>query len=256
MADSINKNLANSSFLDVGGKDAGSGYTESLSHAGSTILNPHKTNYDPSADFTPDQTNHSFVPHISAIQSGENYWDPVHKSIFEVVIDFPTEISASVNSIVSSTILTQQVTTVQGLDALNKTTAAGSQKFLGVDVSYLNPVMDNTYADLTINFNLNLKNYTDNFVLRAFRIWASLNYDLADGSRAAKADYATAKLRIAEANRNGDVWRSYQFNHVMLTGVTGLDDLDYTSNDARQLTCTFRSDYWYDTFAKGTLTKN
>ena len=60
-------------------------------------------------------------------------------------------------------------------------------------------------------------------------------------------------MTIAEGNRNGDVWRSYEFKDVMLTGVTGLDDLDYTSNDARQLTCVFRSDYWYDTMATGSV---
>jgi hypothetical protein len=53
-------------------------------------------------------------------------------------------------------------------------------------------------------------------------------------------------MRVAEANRDGSIWRSYIFHHIMLTGVTGLDDLDYQSNDARQLTCTFRCDYWDD----------
>ena len=59
-------------------------------------------------------------------------------------------------------------------------------------------------------------------------------------------------MKIAEANRNGDVWRSYEFKDVMLTSVTGLDDLDYTANEPRQLQCIFRSDYWYDTLAGGT----
>ena len=35
-------------------------------------------------------------------------------------------------------------------------------------------------------------------------------------------DFSNGK--IAEANRNGDVWRSYEFKDVMLTSVTGLDD--------------------------------
>ena len=143
-------------------------------------------------------------------------------------------------------LLTEQVTTVSGLDVLQKTTPASNQSFYGVTVSYLNPVFDTTAADITINFNLNLKNVTDNFVLKVFRAWENLSYNLADGTRSIKTGYISDNLRIAEANRNGDIWRSYIFHHVMLTGVTNLDDLDYMSNDARQLTCTFRADYWED----------
>ena len=196
-------------------------------------------------------THDNLVPHIASIRAGYEMQDPVHKSIFEVSFSVPAIVNEMLKEGYSADVayLTQQVTTVSGLDALNKTTGVSSQKHLGVDVSYLNPVMESTAADLTINFNLNLHYATDNWVLRIFRIWAALNYDLSDGSRAIKADYCAPYLTIAEANRNGDVWRSYQFNHVMLTGVTNLDDLDYTSNDARQLTCTFRSDYWFDTLA-------
>lgn len=193
----------------------------------------------------------NLVPHIASIKAGYEMMDPVHKSIFEVSFSVPAIVQEMLKDGHSEDVayLTQQVTTVQGLDALNKTTGVNSQKFLGVDVSYLNPVMENTYADLVINFNLNLRYATDNWVLRIFRIWGALGYDLSDGSRAIKADYCAPYLTIAQANRNGDVWRSFQFNHVMLTGVTGLDDLDYTNSDAIQLTCNFRSDFWYDTLA-------
>ena len=110
----------------------------------------------------------------------------------------------------------------------------------------LNPVLDTTAADITINFNLNLRDTTDNFVLKVFKAWENLSYDLSDGTRSIKQGYISDNLRIAEANRDGSIWRSYIFHHIMLTGVTGLDDLDYQSNDARQLTCTFRCDYWED----------
>lgn len=189
------------------------------------------------------------LPHIRSVKSGINKWDPVHKSIFEVAFALPTPIQSLFASDVA--ILQQQVYSVQGLDALQKTTAAGTQRFYGVDVSYLNPTLDSTYADITVVFNLNLRNVTDNFVLKIFRAWENLSYDLADGTRSIKEDYCSSFMKIAEANRNGDVWRSYEFKDVMLTAVTGLDDLDYTANEPRQLTCVFRSDYWYDTLAGG-----
>lgn len=187
------------------------------------------------------------LPHIKNMKSGINKWDPVHKSIFEVYFTLPTVLQTLFGE--DAQILTEQVTNVAGLDALQKTTPAGEQKFFGVTVSYLNPVLDTTAADLTITFNLNLRNVTDNFVLKLFKAWENLSYDLSDGSRGIKVDYISDVLRIAQANRNGEIWRSVIFHHSMLTGVTNLDDLDYQSNDALTLQTTFRCDYWEDELA-------
>lgn len=187
------------------------------------------------------------LPHIKNMTSGINKYDPVHKAIYEVYFTLPDAIRSQFTQ--EEAILTEQVTNVAGLDILQKTTPASEQKFYGVTVSYLNPVLDQTAADLTITFNLNLRNVTDNFVLKLFMAWMNISYDKSDGSRGIKTDYISDTLRIAEANRNGEIWRSYIFHHVMLTGVTGLDDLDYNANDARQLVCTFRADYWDDDLA-------
>lgn len=184
------------------------------------------------------------LPHIKNVTSGREKYDPVHKAIYEVYFTLPNAIKGQFGD--DEKILTEQVYSVSGLDVLQKTTAPGEQKFYGVTVSYLNPVLDQTAADLTIVFNLNLRNVIDNFVLKVFMAWANISYDKADGTRGIKTDYISDVLRIAEANRNGQIWRCYIFHNVMLTGVTGLEDLDYNSSDARQLTCTFRADYWDD----------
>lgn len=185
------------------------------------------------------------LPHIKNIKSGYNKYDPVHKSIFEVAFTLPEALQSTFQE--DAAILTQQVASVSGLDALTKTTGVGEQKHLGVTVSFANPVMDTTAADLTIVFNLNLRDVTDNFVLKVFQAWEQLNYNLSDGTRGIKTDYISDNLRIAEANRNGQIWRAYIFHNLILSGVSGLNDLDYTSNDAVQLTTTFRADYWdYD----------
>lgn len=191
----------------------------------------------------------SHLPNLrtGVVASREKY-DPMHSSIFEVIFELPSILSVSGDDIA---ILSEQVTTVGGLDALQKTTAAGEQKFLGASVSYLNPVLDNTYADLTIEFNLNIRNTTDAYVLRIFKAWSKLNYDLYDGNRHLMKDYVAPKLIIKEANRDGTVWRVVEFEKVMLTGVTGLDGLDYTSNEARKLSCTFRADLWTETIEEG-----
>ena len=194
------------------------------------------------------QTNLNHLTHIKNVQAGINKWDPVHKSLFEVYFTLPDALKNGGSfSPADEMLLTEQVISVAGLDALHKTTVAGEQKFYGVTVSFLQPMLETTAADLTITFNLNLRDVTDNYVLRTFIAWEKLSYDLMDGIRTIKQDYISDNMRIAQANRNGQVWRSFIFHHLMLTSVTGMDDLDYGNSEAVTLQTMFRADYWdYD----------
>ena len=193
----------------------------------------------------------SHLPNIRNVQAASltNPADPMHASIFEVAFSIPAGAKGVAQTDVA--VLTEQVTTVSGLDALQKTPAAGQQKFLGVDVSYLNPTLDNTYADITIELNLNLRNVTDAYVFRVFKEWQKINYDLKTGTRYLMKDYIAPFLAIKEANRDGTVWREVNFQKVMMTSVTGLDGLDYTNNEARKLSVVFRSDIWDENIATG-----
>lgn len=194
-----------------------------------------------------NQMNH--LPHISNMQAGYNHYDPVHNSIFDVRFTLPGALESAFGSELD--LLTEQVTEVSGLEALQKTTGAGEQKFHGVTVSFLNPTVDSTAADITIKFNLNLRNVTDNYVLRLFKEWARISYDMHNGTRALKADYVAERMTIAEANRDGTIWRAYAFYDVMVTAIAGLGSLNYTSNEAQSLDVTFRSDYWEEILATG-----
>lgn len=182
------------------------------------------------------------LPHITNIQAGMNNWDPNHQAIFEVYFTLPTALQAKYKE--DEALLTEQVASVSGLDALQKVPGAGSQKFMGVDVSFLNPTYDNTYAEFSIVFNLNLRNATDNFVLKIFKDWSRMSYNLLDGTRALANDYIAECCRVAEANRDGQIWRTFVFHRCMPIEVSGLDTLEYTNNEARKLTVKFRSDYW------------
>jgi hypothetical protein len=192
-------------------------------------------------------TGVSHLPHITNVQAGINRYDPMYQSVFEVSFTLPDAISSEFANDI--TILTEQVTQVDGLDALQKTVQAGQQKFLGVDVSFLNTSLDNTYAELNVQLNLNLREGTDAYVLKIFKAWEKLGYNLMDGTRTLKKDYICETLRVAEAARNGDIWRSFVFHDVLLTGVEGLNELNYTNNEARTLTVHFRSDYWDEEIA-------
>lgn len=186
------------------------------------------------------------LPHIKNVQAGENKWDPVHNSIFEIAFTLPPTLG-DFNTEEYITLLGEQVTKVSGLDALQRMPKANSQKFWGVDVSFLEPSMESTRADFSCEFNLNLRNRTDNYVLSVFKAWQKLSYDLADGTRTLKKDYCAATFTVNIANRAGEIWRTVKFYDVMIYEIGGLADLDFTDKSAAKITCKFVSDYWDDT---------
>lgn len=193
------------------------------------------------------ETSISHLPHIRSASAGNEKWDPMHGSIFEVYFTLPDGIAAEFKA--EEAILTEQVLTVSGLNALNKTVSAGEQKFFGASSSFLNPAMDNTYAEISMELNLNIRNVTDAFILKVFKAWGKLGYDLTDGTRTLMSDYCADNLRIAIANRDGSVYRSIIFHKVLLTSITAQDQLDYSKNDAEKLQVTFRADYWEEELA-------
>ena len=161
-------------------------------------------------------TQLSHLPHIKNVNAGMGRWDPMHQSIFEIAFTVPAALSDAGFTGEDLEILTQQVVSVSGLDALQRVAAASSQKFLGVDVSFLNPVLESTTAELTVIFNLNLRDVTDAYVLRLFKEWGRLSYDIGNGHRSLKKDQICETMHISEANRDGTVWREVILKDVFM----------------------------------------
>ena len=127
----------------------------------------------------------------------------------------------------------------------NEQAKTETQKFMGTDRSYVKPQLDNTRAALNVTFTLNLRNGTDNYILKLFRAWASLNYDINTGKRVLKKDYCADWLKISIANRAGDIHQEIVFKDVMLNGeLQTSTDLDYSNGTAVELTVPMVSDWW------------
>jgi hypothetical protein len=185
------------------------------------------------------------LPHIKNSTAGINLnYEPVNKSIFQVSFDLPNGIKNEFSSDIA--ILTEHVQKVSGLDQLYKTPETDIQKFMGTSRSYIKPTVGDTHVDFEIEFSLNLRNGTDNYILKLFRAWAALGYDLSSGKRSLKKDYTAPHMVISIANRAGDIFQEIKFKDVMLNGALsgGISELDYTSDDMCTLTVKFRSDYW------------
>jgi hypothetical protein len=189
------------------------------------------------------------LPHITNSTAGRELYDPYHNCLFEVYFTLPAAIQAQFGQ--DEALLTEHVQTVGGLDALDKGPETVQQKFQGTTRTFLAPKMDNTSAeDISVVLSLNLRNSVDNYIYKSFKDWKNLNYDLETGTIVVKKDYVADWLRICIANRAGDVIREIVFKDVMLKGsIEGMGDLDYSNNEAGQITVHFSSDWWKETIA-------
>lgn len=188
------------------------------------------------------------LPHIQNSQAGRNRWDPVHTNMFEVLFVLPEAIRNEFGK--DELLLTEHVTKISGLDVLGKAPAVQQQKFMGTDRSYIVPKLDSTHAEIEMEFTLNLRNDTDNYIYKLFKAWAALGYDIATGTRALKRDYCADWLNVSVATRNGDIIQQIIFKDVMMNGDLAIPgELNYETGEAAVLSAKFVSDWWEETLA-------
>lgn len=188
----------------------------------------------------------SHFPHINNVKAAYERWDPMHNSIFEVDFTVPYVMQGEFDQD-SLLVLSQQVVSVNGLDGLQKPLTMYTMKYLGVDVAFFNPMLDNTGIDFDITFNLNLRNVSDAYVYKLFKQWLRLIYNMATGVVPLIAQAKAESMTILEANRDGTVWRQVVLKNVVITGMQGMNNLDYNSMEPRQLNVTFHADFWDET---------
>lgn len=190
----------------------------------------------------------SHLPHVSNTKVWRDRWDPMHSSIFSVEFTVPFVLRGEYDS-EEMCVLSLQVLSVEGLDGLQKSVGIYTQKYLGTDVAFFNPKIDNTTIDFNITFNLNLRNVSDAYVYKIFKEWYNLMYDMATGVRAIKDMCCAETMNIYEANRDGTIWRQITFRNVFVTSIQGMNSLDYTSSDPRILSVGLHADYWEEILA-------
>lgn len=184
------------------------------------------------------------LPHIRNSKAGVNRYDPAHKNLFEVYFTLPEALRAQFAQ--DEAILTEHVTKVTGLEALNKVPTVGQQKFMGTDRSYIQPGLDSTHAEITVEFTLNLRNGIDNYIYKLLKAWGKLGYDISTGEKVLKKDYCADWLRIAVSNRIGDIYQDIVFKDVMMSKgpEEAAASFEYDQRDAITCSVTFVSDWW------------
>lgn len=188
------------------------------------------------------------LPHIQNSEAGRNLYDAVWKSLFEVYFTIPDLLRPEFGQ--DEAIITEHITKISGLDKLTTGVESATQTFMGTTRTFLKPKLDNTSYEISVSLTLNLRNKIDNYIFKLFRAWAKLGYDINSGATHLKKDYTAQWMKIAIGNPAGDVYREVIFKDVIMNGgVTGWDDLDYSSNEPVEIEVKFISDWALDSHA-------
>jgi hypothetical protein len=182
------------------------------------------------------------LPHYRNSQAAMNNWEPVYLNLFEVQITPPAGLGSW-----NTPLLMEQVIKVSGLD-VDKTPPAGVQQtYKGWTRSYANAKLDQTFVDLSFDFEVNLDDSNSMYMYKGLKEWCKRIFDPLTGTMSLKADYAGGPMVISIYNRPGDIFRQYTFDIVWPTTNINAIDLDYNSTDHWTVTgFTFRADFWND----------
>jgi hypothetical protein len=159
------------------------------------------------------------LPHWNNSQAATNYYEPIFKNQFEVIITPPSAITDNVE------LLVEQVKTISGLPELF-TKGATTQDYKFAKRAFADGVPNTTLTTLTIKFEVNLNDENNMYVYNTLRGWGDLIYDPLNGRQGLKKDYV-GEIAVFIFNKAGDIFREFKFKPAFLAEPLNAMDLDY-----------------------------
>ena len=180
------------------------------------------------------------LPHYTNSTAAMNKYEPLYLNLFEITIQPPPALP-----LWTTPLLMEQVIKVGGLD-VDKVPAAGVlQTFKGWTRSFANSKLDQTFVDITVDFEVNLDNANSVYMYKGLQTWCDRVFDPLTGAMTLKKDYSGGPMIIEAYDRVGNVFRRYTFDVVWPTTNINAIEFDYNSTDKYTITgFTFRADYW------------
>lgn len=177
------------------------------------------------------------LPHYTQSRASNQNFEPIQPNLFEVTVFTPSGNDTA--------LILEQVNSIIGLNNLNPAVDPVTQKYKFADRSYAG-MPAQTFADININFSLNLNESNENYIYNQMRNWYKLTYDPLTGEMGLKRDYIGSMI-IVQHNRAGNIFRKITLKSVFPTGQPEfIDELNYETTDAAQLIMNFRTDHWLE----------
>ena len=178
------------------------------------------------------------LPHYDNSVAAREKYEPIFQNQFEILFTPPPQLNLATSAIVIS----EQVKKVDGLPEITPT-AVVDQFYKFAKRTYAGAKPEDTTAELTIEFEVNLTHDLDMYVYNFFRLWADIIFDPMTGSQGLKRDY-TGSMDILIFNKAREVFREFNFNPVYLMEPFNKMDLDYLNDSVYVFTLKFKADAW------------
>ncbi len=181
--------------------------------------------------------NNKNLPHYnSRKEAGLGKEEVVYKNNFVATIIPPAGIG-------NSDLLTAQVTSISG-NKVSPSNAPVTQTYRGAERSYANGKLDQTFLDITLNFNLNLNESNQLYIYNQLLDWAYRVHNPETGQRSIKRDYI-GQIITEQFDRAGNIFhRVFYYDCFPTSGLNALEG-DYSSGDIINLEgVVFRTDAW------------
>ena len=177
------------------------------------------------------------LPHYTQSRASSQRFEPIQPNLFELTVFSPLGDDTG--------LILEQVISIGGLNALNPSIDPIMQKYKFADRSYAG-MPGQTFVDLPVNFTLNLNDANENYIYNTFRNWYKVIYDPLTGEMGLKKDYVGSMI-LVQYNRAGDIYRKITFKDVFPIGqIDFVDEMNYATQDAVELTMTYRCDHWVE----------
>lgn len=186
------------------------------------------------------------VSHFKNSRVSMSNWEPIYLNLWTVEIQLPDSIGADPET---SNLLLEGVQKVGGLNT-SKAIAAMGQKFKSSDRSFAGAGPENTYIDVTLDFEVNVIRDSNGQPtlkqLKTLRQWTDLIYDPLTGKMGLKQDYVAPQVNITLHDKAyNPLWQWTLYNVFPTTSLPEVA-LDYgqKSEPYKVTGFTLRCDYW------------
>lgn len=186
------------------------------------------------------------LSHFSNSRVSMSNWEPIYQNLWNVQIQLPAGLGADEET---SNILLEGIKKVDGLNT-TKAIAAMTQNYKSSDRSFAGSGPDNTYIDVTLDFEINLMRNNDNTPtmtqVKTLRKWCDLVYDPLTSRMGLKQDYIAPQVVITLHDKALNPFWQWTLYNVFPTTPINPPSLDYSQkSEAYKITgFTLRCDYW------------
>jgi hypothetical protein len=177
------------------------------------------------ADFTSQGT--FGLSHFRNSRAAQELFEPVYLNLFTLQIQLPD----AVGSIPENTnLLLENVQKIGGLISHKFPTTLISQYYKWAVRRYAGAKPENTFMDLTIDFEVNIDKTQSAYVLKTLRKWCDLVYDPLTGRTGIKADYVAPWSLITMYDRAARPFWQWKLYNVFPMTVLPAPELDYQND--------------------------